>query len=61
MYRFNLAEEPKVLQVGEQSFGNTLTNRSSIYQNGITISIEGETSMQKVDEKKAVPWLQNQV
>ncbi|VDM23865.1 unnamed protein product [Toxocara canis] len=54
--------EKKVLQVGERAFsGHTAATRSTMYQNGITVSIEGESAAPKVEEKKAVPWLQNQM
>lgn len=58
-----LAEvERKVLRVGERAFGgHTTATRSTMYEKGITVSIEGESEVPTTEEKKAVPWLQNQL
>lgn len=51
----------KVLHMGARAFqGNQLMSRSTMYQNGITVSIENENSTTKTDDKKLVPWLQSQ-
>lgn len=55
------ASDKKVLQVGEVAFKGHNVSRSSLYQNGITVSIEGENTTPQVEEKKVVPWLQNQL
>uniref|UniRef100_A0A0N5ANH9 HTH TFE/IIEalpha-type domain-containing protein n=1 Tax=Syphacia muris TaxID=451379 RepID=A0A0N5ANH9_9BILA len=55
------AHERKVLQVGEVAFKGHSVSRSTMYQNGITVSIEGENATPQVEEKKVVPWLQNQL
>uniref|UniRef100_A0A915A554 HTH TFE/IIEalpha-type domain-containing protein n=1 Tax=Parascaris univalens TaxID=6257 RepID=A0A915A554_PARUN len=54
--------ERKILRVGERAFGgHTTATRSTMYEKGITVSIEGESEVPAVEEKKAVPWLQNQL
>ncbi|MFH4984662.1 hypothetical protein AB6A40_011371 [Gnathostoma spinigerum] len=57
--------EKKVFRVGERAFsGQAMASRSMLYQNGITVSIEGGVeggNTTKVEEKKAVPWLQNRI
>ncbi|VDK67393.1 unnamed protein product [Litomosoides sigmodontis] len=49
----------RVLAVGERSFNDQTTSRSTMYQNSIMVSIVEEGAAPNVEPKKLVPWLHN--
>ncbi|VDK41585.1 unnamed protein product, partial [Gongylonema pulchrum] len=53
------AEAKRIAAVGERSFNDQLAaaSRSTMYQNGISVSIVEEGATSEVEPKKLVPWL----